>query len=263
MDTRPSAPVSVPISQITVDPQLQPRVGGIDPDHVRQLKTVPDLWPPIKVVQRSDHYVPVDGFHRLAAAQNLHLTSIRAEILELPQEVDLYAVAFDLNATHGRPLSLADRRAYAARLLRQNAQLSDREIGRRCGLAQPTVAKVRHELERLAHIDPVKFQIGRDGRSYATPRPPAPQTVNSPLWTVASPVDPRYQRPLVQYLEEVAHALERRDVLPHFNTIDDAASACRAVLGNDGAKALAERLGLFSSIVHEIACALGYSEEQP
>ena len=62
-------PIPVALSQIVVDPQLQPRVEGIDGDHVRELEAVAEHWPALKVVKRGDRYLLVDGFHRLAAAQ--------------------------------------------------------------------------------------------------------------------------------------------------------------------------------------------------
>jgi hypothetical protein len=163
--------ITIPITSITADPALQPRTDGLDLDHVRALEMVAEAWPPLKVVGPGCRFLLVDGFHRFAAAQNLGLAEIAVEVLEAPADGDLHALAFTLNAAHGRPLTLSDRRAFAARLLRAHPDWSDREIGRRSGLVQPTIAKVRQDLEREKEIAPAVARTGRDGRVYpAKPR---------------------------------------------------------------------------------------------
>lgn len=166
MSSSAHSPQQVSCSQVTADPAFQPRTDGLDLSHVQTLETVPDAWPPLRVVQDGDRFILVDGFHRFAAAQNLGLETLPVEILDRPADGDLFSLAFALNAAHGRPLNLSDRRAFSARLLRASPEMSDREIGRRAGLAQPTVAKVRRDLEASDDIAPVESRVGRDGRSY-------------------------------------------------------------------------------------------------
>lgn len=161
------------LNKIDVDLALQPRVAGLDLAHVRELETVMEAWPPLKVVRRGERYLLLDGFHRLAAAQNLRLETVLVETLDVPEDGDLHAIAFALNAAHGRPLTLNDRRAFAARLLRVHPEWSDREIGRRAGLVQPTIAKVRETLERDAVIAPADIRIGGDGRAHPAKLPPS------------------------------------------------------------------------------------------
>lgn len=269
MDTAAPSPTTIPLARITLDPDLQPRVDGVDSDHVRELEAIAEDWPPLKVVARGDGFVLVDGFHRYAAAQNLALASVPVLVLAVREDEDLHALAFALNAMHGRPLTLSDRRAFAVRLLRSNPTSSDREIGRRCGLTQPTVAKVRQELERSATIEPAEKRVGRDGRAYsATPKKPAPAhtigaAITDMLGGLFSPVERKAQRRLARYLEQLAALLDERETLPSFDTIDDAANACRVVLGEEGAKSLGDRLGCSSIDVLEIARALGFREDTP
>jgi hypothetical protein len=256
--------VSVRPSEITADPALQPRVDGIDPDHVRALEPVAEHWPALKVVKRGGCYLLVDGFHRFAAAQNLKLETVAAEVLDTPENEDLHYLAFTLNAAHGRPLTLSDRRAFAARLLRAHPDWSDREVGRRCGMVQPTIAKVRQELERHADIPTTATRVGRDGREYAVaPRQPrnGTTTLASVIDTFVSAFDRTGHRQIVRYLSRLADVLEEQNQLKGYETIDDAAQACRAVLGDDGAKELAERLGWSSDNILKIAQALGYSDQ--
>ena len=256
--------ISFPLSQITADPALQPRVDGIDREHVRALEPVAEHWPALKVVKRGGGYLLIDGFHRFAAAQNLKLETVAAEVLDTPENEDLHSLAFTLNAAHGRPLTLSDRRAFAARLLRAHPDWSDRELGRRCGLVQPTIAKVRQELERQADIPTTATRVGRDGREYAVaPRQPrnGTTTLASVIDTFVSAFDRTGQRQLVRFLERLADVLEEQENHKAFETFEGAAQSCRAVLGDDGAKDLADRLGWSSDNILKIAQALGYSDQ--
>ena len=261
---------SIPTSQIIPDPTLQPRVGGLDFDHVKSLEGVAEAWPPLNVVQRSGGFVLVDGFHRFAAAQNLGLDAVTVEVLDPPEDGDLHGLAFALNAVHGRPLTLSDRRAFAARLLQAHPDWSEREIARRAGLVQPTVAKIRQELEAQAAIEPTESRVGRDGRSYTvTPRnrDKAPEqyqtrpTLLERIGDAFTPSERRNQREIARYLQKLAGALEDQDQLTGFKTIDIAADACRAVLGETAARELADRLGWSAENIIQIAETLGYKPD--
>ena len=254
--------LEIEIVNIAVDQQLQPRVGGLDPEHVQELATVAGQWPPLRVVKQGRGYLLVDGFHRLAAAQNLNFKHVAVEVLEPPADGDLHALAFALNAAHGRPLTLSDRRAFAARLLRTHPAWADREVGRRCGLSQPTVAKVREGLEQEAHIPVMDTRLGRDGNTYpATQRRVAQEDATVIPESPLSPGERSTQRVMVRYFEQLAERLEAQDALDGFETIDDAATACRVVLGAEKAAALAERLGWSSRNILELAQALGFVSE--
>ncbi len=254
----------IELNAILADPALQPRVAGVDTDHVHELEAVAEHWPPLKVVRRGDRYLLVDGFHRFAAAQNLKLNTVAVMVLETGPNTDLHDLAFILNAAHGRPLTLSDRRAHAARLLRNHADWSDREVGRRCGLTQPTVAKVRQELEQSAAIPETAKRTGRDGRSYpAKPqRLSGTQFLSNVVERVVSALDRNQHRQIARYLERLAASLEEQERLDGFKTIEDAAEACRAVLGQDRAQELADRLGWSSRNILDVAFALGYREER-
>jgi ParB-like chromosome segregation protein Spo0J len=250
--------------RILVDPTLQPRVGGLDTDHVNALQENPAAWPPLVVVERGG-YILVDGFHRYAAAQNLGLESIPVAIHELPSDGDLRALAFALNARHGRPLTLADRRAEAERLLSENAAVSNLEVSRLTALSPSTVASVREQLEAKATIPATEQRVNRSGVTYTPPSVRSPgelpseqESLTDRLFTAK---ERREQRRLAHYLERLAVALEDADDFASWQTADDAAEACRDVFGDEDALALAERLGPAASNVLDVAEALGY--EQP
>jgi len=147
-----TAPVLVPIGQIVVDDSLQPRCDGISDEHVDALIEAPENWPPIVLARRNGSLFLIDGFHRHEAARLLGLGELTATIFDPAGDTDLFDIAFRLNAKHGRPLALRDRKAYAAAMLRDHAELPDREIGRRSGLHHETVGALREERRRPVHI---------------------------------------------------------------------------------------------------------------
>jgi len=261
------------LNDIHIYPSLQPRVEGINPAHVAVLQQVPESWPPIAVIPHEGRYLLVDGFHRYAAAQNLGLTAITAEVLSIPEDGDVHTLAFALNAVHGRPLSLDDRRAFAARLLAHQPQTSNMEVSRRSGLSPTTIATIRERLEATEQIEAVPERIGSNGNRYPTPEPERAAgelpsigigaSVGQALGRLISPGKRAQQRKLAKYLQRLAVALDDQDELDGWSSADEAAEACRLVLGDDVATALGERLGRASGNVLNVALVLGYDEDAP
>ncbi len=264
--------VDLGLDCITIVPDLQPRVAGLDEGHVRALQEASEGWPSLAVVQRGNAVVLVDGFHRFAAAQNLGLSRVPVRIVPLPPDGDLHALAFALNAVHGRPLSLTDRRAEAARLLSQHPEVSNMEIARRAGLSPTTIAAIRERLEQADTITPAPERLGVDGTRYpvSPARPerapgvlPAPgfgEVVGGAMGRVFTSTERCQQRQIVIYLRRLAVALEDQAQLSGWEEADDAAEACRLVLGDEDAAALAERLSQTCERVLAVADALGYGE---
>ncbi len=251
------------LKELKVDPSLQPRVSGTDPDHVRVLGEAHKAWPPLKVVRQDGRYLLVDGFHRLEAARNLGLETVPVEALQTPKDGDLRALAFSLNASHGKPLSLDDRRAFAERLLRDRPHLADREIGRRCGLSGNTVGAIRERLEESAQIEQTSERVGRGGYRHTVGRRAGDLPDPDPGVAIAElfkPQEHRQQKRVVRYLERLALALDDQYGLGGWETHEDAAEACRGVLGERAAE-LARRLGDGAHNVLMAAVALGYDED--
>ncbi|MGW5054071.1 ParB/RepB/Spo0J family partition protein [Actinokineospora sp. NPDC004072] len=134
-----------------------PRSGGEDPEHVRRLADSIGELPPI-VVHRQTLRV-VDGRHRLRAAILRGQDDIAARYFD-GDETDAFLFSVRANVTHGLPLSTADRKTAAARIVNSRPQWSDRLVASVVGLAPATVAEVRR---RQAGPQPVA-RIGRDGR---------------------------------------------------------------------------------------------------
>jgi hypothetical protein len=76
-------------------------------------------------------------------------------------EQDAFLLALATNVTHGLPLSLADRKAAAARVIRYRPDWSDRAIAEVAGLSHKTVGVIRRRL--AGEIPQTDKRIGRDG----------------------------------------------------------------------------------------------------
>ncbi|MFD0855543.1 ParB/Srx family N-terminal domain-containing protein, partial [Actinomadura adrarensis] len=116
---RLSVPVSWPdrieiISISALLPGDSPRLGGLDEEHVQRLAETETTLPPI-LVHRGTMRV-IDGMHRLRAAAQAGHKEIQVEFFEGSEE-EGFIRAVKANIVHGLPLTLADRRAAAARIL--------------------------------------------------------------------------------------------------------------------------------------------------
>ena len=140
-------------------PGDSPRLDGQDREHVARLTEIEGSLPPILVDRRTMRVI--DGTHRLMAAHLKGRSTIEVEFYDGdPADVFLRAVA--ANVAHGLPLSQADRRAAAERIIGSHPHLSDRAIAEVAGLTAKTVAKIRRD---SGGADTgTAARVGRDGR---------------------------------------------------------------------------------------------------
>lgn len=134
-----------------------PRQDGENLDHVRTLADTDGDLPPI-IVRRDDMRV-VDGMHRLRAARLRGDALIAARFFDGPDD-EAFVLAVRTNVTHGLPLSLADRKAAATRIMASHARWSDRMIAKVAGLSAATVARIRRERPEPAP----DVRLGHDGK---------------------------------------------------------------------------------------------------
>lgn len=147
------------VSILSLQPGESPRLDGPDKAHIARLAETDAPLPPVLVDRRSMQVI--DGMHRLLAALLNGRETIEVEFFE-GSTADAFLLAVEANVTHGFPLSQADRRAAAERILVSHAQMSDRAIAESTGLAARTVAAARR---RSAGVAPqVSARVGRDGR---------------------------------------------------------------------------------------------------
>jgi ParB-like chromosome segregation protein Spo0J len=148
--------VAVPVSSLL--PGETPRLGGEDKAHVALLAEAETPLPPILVDRRSMRVI--DGMHRLPAASSKGRETIDVEFFD-GSAADAFLCSVEANVTHGFPLSQADRRAAAARIIASHPHMSDRAIAESVGLAAKTVAAIRRSTDAPPEMN---ARVGRDGR---------------------------------------------------------------------------------------------------
>ncbi len=154
----PSVPLSVPISSLL--PGDSPRLAGQSKEHIARLAEIDDPLPPILVDARTMRVI--DGAHRLMAASLRGRETIEVEFFRGTAD-DAFLYAVQANVTHGYPLSQADRRAAAKRIITSHPYLSDRAIAQTTGLGAKTVAALRKRAGS-EQGPAVEARMGRDGR---------------------------------------------------------------------------------------------------
>ncbi|TMR07238.1 streptomycin biosynthesis protein [Actinomadura soli] len=136
-----------------------PRSAGVDPHHAAALAAAPGPLPPIIV-----HWPTlrvIDGMHRLAAARARGDDLIPVRLFE-GGESDAFVLAVGENAARGLPLTLADRKRAAARIIRSFPRWSARRVAAVTGLSAGTVTEIRKD--ELGDGPDGDARIGRDGR---------------------------------------------------------------------------------------------------
>ena len=157
--TRPPGDyLSLPIEDVL--PADSPRLQGEDIEHIRSLVEITDELPPI-LVHRTTMRV-IDGMHRLKAAILRGDRTIDAVFFD-GDDAEAFVTAVKANVQHGLPLSLSDRKAAAARIVRSSPHWSDRAIAEVSGLSAKTVGAIR--CDSVAALPEVHHRIGRDGRA--------------------------------------------------------------------------------------------------
>jgi hypothetical protein len=149
--------VIVPISSLR--PGESPRLKGEDKSHIAQLAGMEGPLPAVLVDRRTMQVI--DGMHRLLAALSKGRDTIDVEFFD-GSPADAFLRAVEENVTHGLPLSHADRRAAAERIIKSHPHMSDRAIAESAGLAARTVAGIRrHSADSVPQLG---VRVGKDGR---------------------------------------------------------------------------------------------------
>jgi ParB-like chromosome segregation protein Spo0J len=160
-----TAQISGTTSQVRVVPVLSlrpansPRLNGEDREHIARLAEIETPLPPILVDARSMRVI--DGMHRLMAASARGRETIEVIFFDGSQ-ADAFLRGVQENVAHGLPLSQADRRATAERIIASHPHLSDRAIGHSAGLSAKTVAAIRKRSGE--DVPGSTARVGRDGK---------------------------------------------------------------------------------------------------
>ena len=158
--SRPSGDQVVEVALSALRPADSPRTSGEDQAHVRTLAETDAELPPI-LVHRASMRV-IDGAHRIAAARLRGAYTIRARFFD-GDDAAAFLLAVKSNVLQGLPLTLAERKLAAQRIVRSHPQWSDRAIAAVAGLDHKTVGSIRRCL--IGEIPQSVKRIGRDGRA--------------------------------------------------------------------------------------------------
>lgn len=158
VDTTQPEIVRIPFAQLRVSDS--PRIRGESAEHVRLLLESEIPFPPI-IVHRSTMRI-IDGMHRYRAAEARGDTEIDAVLFD-GAESEAFVLAVRSNVRHGLPLSLADRKAAAQRILVSFPQWSNRSIARVVGLSHKTVGAMRSR--PTGDNSQLGERVGDDGRA--------------------------------------------------------------------------------------------------
>ncbi|MCE7079508.1 ParB/RepB/Spo0J family partition protein [Streptomyces sp. ST2-7A] len=123
----------------------------------------PDL-PPI-LVNRASMRV-IDGMHRVAAASLIGHDTVLVTFFDGDEEESFLRAIAD-NVTRGLPLTVADRKAAALRILGSHPELSDRSVATRVGLDAKTVAAARRSTRDFPQPN---SRLGTDGKLHPLDR---------------------------------------------------------------------------------------------
>lgn len=136
-----------------------PRLKGADGGHTRLLAETDAELPPILVCRGTMRVI--DGMHRLEAALMRGAETIRVRYVDGDPDA-VFVLAVESNVRHGLPLTLADRKAAAARIVRSHPHWSDRAVAAKTGLAHKTVGAIRRRSS--GEIPQLGERVGQDGR---------------------------------------------------------------------------------------------------
>jgi hypothetical protein len=120
-------------------------------------------FPPLQVFRIEDHYVLVDGYHRLWASQDAKIKEVLCDVHEGTMR-DAILFASGVNATHGLRRTKEDKRRAIERLLvdPEWGRWSSNKIAEICKVDAKTVAKYRGnsmEIHRDPDQAPLKVRI--------------------------------------------------------------------------------------------------------
>lgn len=124
-----------------------------------------DRFPPVVVFQNDGEFIMADGFHRVRAARRAKLKHILAEIRQGSRK-DALRFALGANHKHGLRRTNGDKRRAVELALAEFGNQSDGLLAEMCGVSQPFVTNIRHQLITVMSSGP---RMGKDGKLRALP----------------------------------------------------------------------------------------------
>lgn len=120
-----------------------------------------DVFPPVLVAERDGVMWLLGGNHRTAGRAKAGLLTIAAVVVVDPTDDQARLLAFGDNATHGQPLTNAEKLSHADWLI-DHGGLSENKASAHIGISQTRVSRhrrVKRSRARLKKIDPNVAQL--------------------------------------------------------------------------------------------------------
>jgi len=211
----------VSLDEVTLDPEIQVRVAGLDEDVVEQYAQIlingGEFKDPIVLYrhEEDDTLYLADGFHRCAAYEKAQAAEDRDELAPLKAEIHpggragALEYAEEANLRHGKALSNADKREIFERRFRRGhewARWSNRRLASTLGVDHKTIGNWRRVLTGGENSPrDSDMRVGADGKVYdvsgiqaANEQRERPSRPNHPINSddqrekPSRPVPPRY-----------------------------------------------------------------------
>jgi len=144
----------VPIAQITLDKELQPRQSMTQEavQEYAEAMTEGAKLPPCIVVHDGKTYWCCDGFHRIAAAKSIGAKDIECEVRAGTRE-DAMWLAAAANLKHGVRRTNIDKRRAVAMAIAVKPEASLRDIAEHCAVTHEMVRTVKGQLEAVKDVE--------------------------------------------------------------------------------------------------------------
>jgi ParB-like chromosome segregation protein Spo0J len=117
----------VPVSRIEVIQGLLPRIYTFTVEEkvqeYQEAMAEGQEFPPITVWDKDGHYWLIDGMHRLLASKRLGKETIKAEVVELENELEAKLLAIEKNMLHGIPLDREEKKELARLLYADGVEI--------------------------------------------------------------------------------------------------------------------------------------------
>jgi hypothetical protein len=174
----------VELPRITVDARIQVRVGGLNAATVERYATIMqehgdyEPFPPVVLFREGETLWLSAGFHRLAAARQVGLEAVKAEVRPGGFE-DAYWHAITDNLSNGLQMNSADQKEALRRLLgldialpeaEEYVTMSNRQLAGIIGVSHTTIRKWRTAFERESGGNQFppdsNLRMGTDGKVY-------------------------------------------------------------------------------------------------
>ena len=131
----------IPLDDVVLRDDLDPRLGQRDDDLIQQYAEIFDELPPIEINHDNEL---IDGWHRVRAAERADRNEIAYVVVETDGDADLRDRMYAANLRHGVQYTREQKKAYGITL--HERKLAAKEIARLSGVGVSTVYRWTTEL---------------------------------------------------------------------------------------------------------------------